>query len=323
MHNAKSKVLRGAILCALFLTFTVPLGAVPRANHVFIVSIDGGKPEVIRQSEMPVLKRLASEGAWTWAAQTIFPSVTLPSHTSMLTGVGPDKHQILWNTWKPKAGVVRVPTIFALATQQGFSTAMFVGKEKFRHLLQPGTVDRFDFDRADSSEVTTKVVGDANTVTSETVPARTVANRAAAYIIRQKPGLCFIHFTDPDDVGHKYGWGSPRQKKALADVDVALGDVLAGIEAAGLRQDTVLIITADHGGHGKTHGSKRPDDMTIPWIAWGKDVKPNFEITSTLTTYDTAATALWLLDISCPDSFDGKPVTSAFAFPNSSVAAHP
>lgn len=99
----------------------------------------------LAQSDMPVLERLAAEGACTWTASTIFPSLTLPSHTSMLTGVGPDKHRVSWNTWKPGKGVVRVPTIFAEAKKAGLSTAMFVGKEKFRHLLQPGTVDEFRF----------------------------------------------------------------------------------------------------------------------------------------------------------------------------------
>src|SRR3974390_973466 len=137
----------GPWLGLVFLLVLSPmLPATPVAQHVFIVSIDGGKPAAISRSHMPVLQKLAAEGACTWTAQTIYPSITLPSHTSMLTGVAPQKHHILWNTWKPKAGVVRVPTIFAEAKGRGLSTAMFVGKEKFRPLLQPATVDEFDFD---------------------------------------------------------------------------------------------------------------------------------------------------------------------------------
>jgi predicted AlkP superfamily pyrophosphatase or phosphodiesterase len=288
---------------------------------VFIISVDGGKPAVISQSKMPVLKELAAEGASTWTARTVFPSITLPSHTSMLTGVGPEKHHILWNTWRPGAGVVSVPTVFSEARKAGCSTAMFVGKEKFRHLLQPGTVDEFDFDQSDSSEVITSVVGQRAATKSNTVLARTVAKRAAAYILRQKPNLCFIHFTDTDDTGHRYGWGSPQQMRAFADVDAALAEVLQAVEQAGLLQDSVIIVTADHGGHGKTHGSKLPEDMNIPWIAWGKGVKQSYPITAPVTTCDTAATALWLLDVPCPGSLDGKPVTSAFDWQNISVKA--
>jgi arylsulfatase A-like enzyme len=52
--------------------------------------------------------------------------------------------------------------------------------------------------------------------------------------------------------------------------------------------------------------------MLIPWVAWGKSVKKGFKITAPVTTYDTAATALWLLDVPLPAEFDGKPVVSAF-----------
>ncbi len=62
----------------------------------------------------------------------------------------------------------------------------------------------------------------------------------------------------------------------------------------------------------KTHGSNSPEDMTIPWIVWGANVKAGTTITAPVTTYDTAATALWLLDLPVPAEWDGKPVESAF-----------
>ena len=303
-------------LGAIALVWATALAALgsPHAEHVFIISIDGGKPTVIAQSEMPMLKRLAAEGACTWNANTIFPSITLPSHTSMLTGVGPDKHHVLWNTWEPCKGVVSVPTIFAAAKKVGYSTAMFVGKEKFRHLVQPGTVDEFAFNQEQSSEVAKVIADSAKPETSSTVAARMVAKMAARYIVEKKPNLCFIHFTDPDDTGHKYGWGSAEQMKAFGDVDAALGEVLQAIEVAHIRERSILIITADHGGHTKTHGLNTPEDMTIPWIAWGEGVKKNFTLTAPITTYDTAATALWLLAVPCPQSFDGKAVVGAFTW---------
>jgi hypothetical protein len=192
---------------------------------------------------------------------------------------------------------------------------MFVGKEKFRHLVQPETVDEFDFDRADATEYAISPLLQLIGMKSMTVPARIVGQRAASYILRQRPALCFIHFTDTDDAGHRYGWGSPQQLQAFAGVDAALGEVLHSIEQAGILEESVLIITADHGGHRRTHGSRSADDMNIPWIAWGANVKQNFTISEPVVTCDTAATALWLLDVPCPASFDGKPVASAFAQP--------
>jgi arylsulfatase A-like enzyme len=95
-------------------------------------------------------------------------------------------------------------------------------------------------------------------------------------------------------------------------VDAALDAILKSIRDAGIADESVILISADHGGHAKTHGSNSPEDMNIPWIAWGKGVKKNFEIKDPVKTFDTAATALWLLDVPRPASFDGKPVTSAF-----------
>lgn len=303
-----------AAFTVLFTALAAP--AAPRAEHVFIISFDGGKPSVIAESEMPTLKGMVAEGAHTWVAQTIFPSITLPSHTSMLTGVGPDKHMILWNTWVPGAGLVRVPTVFSEAKKGGVSTAMFVGKEKFKHLNLPGTLDEFSYPTARQTGVSKDAAagkgGKTKTSKEGTVTANVVSAEAAAYIIAKKPGLCFIHFADPDSAGHKYGWGTPEQIRAFAASDGALAVVKAAIQKAGIAATSVVIMSADHGGHDRTHGSNTPDDMNIPWIAWGRGVKKNFTITGRVTTFDTAATALWLLDRPIPAGFDGRPVTSAF-----------
>lgn len=269
----------------------VPATAAPRAQHVFIVSFDGGKPEVMRRSPMPLTLQMARTGAATWQAQTVFPSITLVSHTSMLTGVGPAKHHILWNDWIPSRGLVTVPTVFKLAHDNGYTTAMFAGKPKFRHLNLPGSLDRFEI---------------------PSYSCNVVARAAAKYIVEQQPNLCFIHFADSDGAGHEFGWGTPQQVKAFGDEDRALQTLRDAVKAAGIERDSVFILTADHGGHDKTHGSNRPEDMTIPWIAWGAGVKPNFTITAPVSTTDTSATALWLLDVPVPASFDGKPVESAF-----------
>ena len=272
-------------LSLLILTLRALAG--PHADHVFIISLDGGKPAVIQQSPMPVLNQLLAEGAHTWSAQTIVPSKTLPSHVSMLTGVDPAKHHVLWNDWIPTNGLVQVPTIFAEAKAADLSTVMFVGKEKFRHLLVPGTVDDFIFDRSDSQMVSKVVAGETKIVKEGTVLARFIARDAAHYIMEHKPNLCFIHFTDADDVGHKYGWGSPEQIQAFTQMDGDIGVVVKAIREAGIAPQSVLIISADHGGHGKSHGLNTPEDMTIPWIVWGAGVKHGFEIKAPVVTYDT------------------------------------
>ncbi len=280
------------------------------AEHVFIISFDGGKPAVIAESEMPNLKKLAAEGAVTWGAQTIFPSKTLPSHTSMFTGLSPSKHRVLWNSYEPSKGVILAPTVFALARRHdpSFGTALFAGKMKFRHLWQKGTLDVFDL----GGSVSEEPAAGTEEVERATVPAQKVAAHAAEYIVRAKPNLCGIHFPDPDSAGHRFGWGSPEQKEAFHTADSALGMVLEALQKAGIAGSSVVLISADHGGHARTHGDNTPDDMTIPWMAWGAGVKKHFQITVPITTFDTTATALWLLGVPCPPELDGKPVKEAF-----------
>ena len=298
----KSKLIYGLLLLGfLFGSADLSAAEAHRADHVFIISFDQGDPDLIQQSDMPIFQKMVAEGAHSWNAFTIVPSLTLPSHTSMLTGVGPQEHQVLWNDYQPSKGVVKVPTIFSLAKQRGLKTAMFVGKEKFKHLLLPGSVDTFVWPQPEDG-------------------ALVVAKAFATQVKTLKPNLCFIHFRDPDTEGHKFGSHSPEKKKALADCDQALGIIKIAIAEAGLN-NSVIILTADHGSHdiknsdGKiagTHGSADTSDVVIPWVAWGKSVKKNYTITAPIIQYDTAATALWLLDVPLPESFWGRPAASAF-----------
>jgi hypothetical protein len=291
-----------AFLCLAAAAF----GALKRADHVFIVSFDQGAPEGIQKAEMPVFKAMAAEGSHTWQAFTIVPSITLPAHTSMLTGVGIQKHQILWNDYQPAKGPAGVPTVFSIAKKHGFSTALFAAKEKFKTLVIPGSVDTF--------------------AVPEPPVAQAVADACAAEVRKSQPNLCFIHFGDPDVAGHKFGMDSPEKMKALAECDAALKTIREAVKVAGIEPTSVFILTADHGGHdvpemkdgqptGKilgSHGSPAKEDVEIPWVVWGKGVKPGFEIHAPVVIYDTAATALWLLGIDPPESFWGRPVVSAF-----------
>jgi predicted AlkP superfamily pyrophosphatase or phosphodiesterase len=278
-------------LAAGVLFSLAPIQAAPRAHHVFIISFDGGKPEVMKKSAMPLTMEMAKSGAATWNAQAVMPSVTLVNHTSMLTGVQPAKHKVLWNEWIPRNGLVKVTTAFQEARNLGYTTALFAGKEKFRHLNLPASLDEFQV---------------------PAYKAKTVATVAAKYIVEKKPNLCFIHFADSDGAGHAHGWGSPEQIQSFADEDAALQIVRDAVKQAGIEGKSTFILSADHGGHDKTHGSNSPEDMTIPWLAWGAGVNKGFEITTPVNTCDTAATALWLLDVPVPAGWDGKPVTTAF-----------
>ena len=282
----------------------------PRAEHVFIISFDQGAPAGINRANMPLFKSMATEGAHTWEAYTIVPSITLPSHVSMLTGVGIQKHQVLWNDWDTTRPKLIVPTIFQLAKEKGLTTAMIAAKIKFKTFEQAGGLDTF--------------------LIPENAKAKDIGAAVADLLKNKQPNLVFIHFADPDSTGHQFGVNSPEKMQALANCDQALGVIRSAITAAGIAETSVVILTADHGGHDRpgleiaerikrgqppapgTHGLPDSSDVIIPWIAWGKGVRPAFTITAPVVQYDTAATALWLLGVPVPESFWGRPVVSAF-----------
>jgi predicted AlkP superfamily pyrophosphatase or phosphodiesterase len=270
----------------------LPVGNPPAGiKHVVIVSLDGGKPSVLRDSKMPSLMSYISGGAVDWDAQTTMPSVTLPSHSAMLSGLAPANHKVLWNSYEPEKGAITVPTIFNIARKSGYQTALIATKEKFVQLYTPDGPNFLE------------IIDDKASV---------VARYAGYYFNDYKPGVLFVHFLDPDSAGHQYGWGSDEQKESFAECDRGLKILHDAVKKAGVLDSTVFIISADHGGHGHGHGDRIPADMTIPWIAYGAHVKSGFTITQPVVTYDTAATALWLLGIKIPDNFDGQPVASAF-----------
>ena len=271
-------------------------------DHVVVISIDGLRPDAIAKYDAKTIRTLMREGRYSLTAQTIPTSLTLPSHTSMLTGVGADVHGVTWNSDKTKEkGYVTVPTIFGLAHNAGFTTAAFFSKTKFHHLEIPSTLD---FSRSPR--------GGMDPMFAEERTAGYVAD----YMGEHNPNLLFVHFMEPDFIGHQFGWMGHMYGMAVREADLGVKRVLATADERWGRGNYTVILTADHGGHGKRHGSADPLDMTIPWVVWGAGVQPG-DTLSGIRTMDTAATVMWLLGVDAPSSWLGKPVTRAF---NTTVA---
>lgn len=267
------------------------------SDHLIVVSVDGLRPDAINRFRTPTLSRLMRDGRYGSDAQTISLSLTLPSHASMLTGVDSDRHGITWNSDKTGSrGYVKVPTIFGLARDAGFSTAAFFSKTKFHHLQVPKTLD---YSRSPSR-------GPLPWSSARTM------GLVEEHLRSERPNLLFVHFADVDFAGHSFGWMGRAYGSAVQDVDRSLSRLLALADSRfGAGQYTV-IVTADHGGHGKTHGTAARSDMTVPWIVWGKGVKPGDALAG-IRTMDTAATSLWVLGVAVPDNWTGRPQTGAFA----------
>ncbi|MCZ2127733.1 MAG: alkaline phosphatase family protein [Anaerolineales bacterium] len=264
----------------------------PHARRVVILSIDGFRPDAIALAPMPFLTSLLTQSAYSLSAQTVYPSVTLISHVSMLSGQCPIKHKVDWNDYVPKNGYAQVTDLFDLVHAAGGQTVMYVGKEKLRQISEPQSVDVFQF------------INDRDLV----IVADLIENFPADF------RLLFVHFPTADWMGHVYGWLSWQQLSVLRRADQALEQLVAELNQRGLLSETLFIISADHGGHDQLHGSSLPEDKTIPWIAFGADVRPA-QLTSPVSTVDTAATAAFALGLDLPAEWDGVPIYEAFGLP--------
>ncbi len=264
----------------------------PHASRVLILSIDGLRPEAISLAPMPNLLTLMQTGAYSLTARTVFPSVTLVSHSSMLTGMCPSKHGVDWNDYLPEKGYALGTDLFDIAHAADLQTVMYVGKEKLRHITEPSSTDIFVF------------INDRDLVVTENLIEK----------FPQDFGLLFVHFATTNDMGHEYGWLSPEQLSVVYRADQALGQILAELDTRHLRDETLIIVTADHGGHDTTHGTSMPEDMTIPWIASGPGIQPR-HLTTQIHTMDTAATAAFALGLPISPEWDGVPILEAFGLP--------
>jgi predicted AlkP superfamily pyrophosphatase or phosphodiesterase len=256
----------------------------PATPRVVIFSVDGLRPDALLQAGAPAIMGLASRGAYTWQAQTIMPSTTLPSHASMLSGFTPSVHGITWDDYRPEKGLIPVPTVFSAARAAGLRTVLVAGKEKFRQLDVPGMIQRFDLCASDDQEVAT----------------RAIAESLAGF------DLMFVHLPQTDLTGHAQGWMSGAYLDAIANADRAVARVLAV-----LPEGTTVIVTADHGGHDWNHGTTQAADMRIPWVAAGPHIRAH-ALTRSIVTTDTAATAAWVLGLSLSGGATGRPVLEAF-----------
>jgi arylsulfatase A-like enzyme len=269
---------------------------IPQIRKVVIISVDGLRPDLALRANTPNIHALMDIGSYTLWARTTAESVTLPSHTSMLTGVTPVKHGIQWNSDLPLKHPVypMFPTIFELARKAGYTTAMAAGKSKFINLAKPGTLNWLY-------------------VPSSTIDEdRDVAAQAAYMILAHQPDLLFVHFPNVDNAGHTYGWASDQQMDAIAGADESIGLILWALDQRHLRDSTFILVTADHGGAGLSHGPDDPRSRNIPWIVAGPGIRRGVDLTTypdlVIETEDTFSTVAYLLGIPIIQKVDGKPV---------------
>lgn len=240
-----------------------PAGAAQAKHKLLVVSVDGLDWRYLRDRDamglkIPTLRRLMAEGATAQGVVGVFPTITWPSHTSLITGVRPDQHGVLSNGrigspqyWS--AADLKAPTLYQCLGGQGLTTAAVtwpVTNEAKITWNLPENFSRRNGGSMDLDAVAAKAtpglveeIGKAY----PSFPQQWVDDRtrtlATLYLLKAKrPDLILTHLVDLNSEEHDQGPFDTNAKAILERTDELLGDIVQALPA-----DYDLVITSDHG----------------------------------------------------------------------------
>jgi predicted AlkP superfamily pyrophosphatase or phosphodiesterase len=258
---------------------------------VILVTLDGVRPDAIQQANTPILDKFITEGASTMLAQSMMPSITLPCHMSIFHSVPPERHGILENVYHPMARPL--PGLFEQVHQAGKRSASFYNWEPLRDLSRPGSLNYSFFKAEDYYDI--------EHTDHVTVQA------AVPLIERDEYEFIFLYLGATDLIGHRDGWMSEGYLKQVEIADSLLGEVMQV-----LPPNSHILIEADHGGHERNHGTDLPEDITIPWIVWGKTIRQSYSIEQRVSLLDTAPTLAHILGVKPAQQWEGHVIEEIF-----------
>jgi predicted AlkP superfamily pyrophosphatase or phosphodiesterase len=260
-----------ATLCAALAVFAQQRPA-PTGNHVIIITLDGFPGWALEDPYLPVpnLRRLAANGALAAGMRPVNPTVTWPNHTSLVTGVTPAKHGVLFNgtlvrdpgvpprvePWRDKKDMVHVPTLYDASHDRGMTTAQV----DWVAILNAPSIDWEFPERPERPETKPGIVRemvngmavsqkDVDSFASQNIVWRDdVWTDAATHILRtHRPTLLLFHLLALDSMQHRYGPRTPAAMVTMARLDSQVGRILKAVEDAGITASTTLFVVSDHG----------------------------------------------------------------------------
>ena len=303
MSRAHTKFL-GAILWVPAVLAGALVARAQPAGHVVVFGVDGLTARGVEKAPTLVMHSLMANGLWTLRARAVIPTVSSPNWAAMVMGAAPDVTGVTSNEWQPDKreiipfcddGSGHPPTIFGLIrkVRPEAKTALFTDWPDFARLIEPSAVSK---------------------VFAKDGDAREVVEEAIRYLVSERPTLTFIHVDHVDHAGHTVGWDTPEYLQAVERADELLGTVLKALDESGLRKETVVLVTADHGGHQKKHGAMIQQDIEIPWIAAGPGLPMNRKISYPVSTTQTAPTMAQWLGITASDCWLARPVSPGVGY---------
>jgi len=284
-----------AIAALLMVAACTPQKPKDIASHVFIIGLDGWGTWAMETGEAPFIKEMMQEGCYTLYKRTVLPSVSGPNWASMLNGTPVESSGIISNdpgyTFKPLYLTEhnQQPTIFHIFKQvhpEGETGAV----------CEWGDVLNY---------VDTLCLDNYVRINDPSVNTESVVEESVSYIKEKKPAICFIHIDALDHAGHSFGKDSKEYYDELTLVDGRVKRIVDGIKEAGIYDDSIIILTSDHGHEGTGHGGHALSEIETPFVIWGKGVRKGEEIKETVIEYDLAATVAEVFHLDTPQSWRG------------------
>ena len=265
-------------------------------SRVLFIGLDGLSSYALRNgAEMPTFRRLMKEGASSLAGRTVIPSASAPNWASMFMCAPPSRHGVIENALVPKIPPValdangRFPDFFrAFRVADPSAKIGFV----YEWSMLPAYLD------TNACDFVTRAISFNGDIRD--------------FIAKARPDLMAIIINHPDDVGHSIGWNTPAYFAELPRLDGILKDILDCYGRNGLLEDTLVIVTSDHGGIGKKHGGTSIEEMERPIVLWGKGIRPGVEIRPGSMPEDVGRTIAAALGVEPSALWGGRVLEEAF-----------
>jgi predicted AlkP superfamily pyrophosphatase or phosphodiesterase len=247
-----------------------------------LILSDGMRPDFMQDHSLTGY--LKKNGTYCTDAQTVMPSVTLPCHMSLFHSVGPERHGITTNTYMPQ--VRPIEGLCEVLNKVGQSCAMLFNWEQIRDLARPGSACRSEYHSG-------KKYGypDSN---------RYLCERTKEWLKGSDIDFAFLYLGWQDAAGHDFGWGSEEYIFSQNETLDMVADIMAVLD-----NEYNIILTADHGGHGRSHGTDCPEDMTIPIFFLGEGFEKGRELHG-LSIKDIAPTIAAMHGAEIPEEWEGN-----------------
>jgi hypothetical protein len=274
-----------AITIAVLVGLQIPVAGAGMVSYVIHVSVDGLRPDAITAlgpANVPNFYRMRAEGAFTDNARADYDyTVTLPNHTTQLTGrgvAGDAGHGWTTNT-DPPPGVTLasnrgfyIASAFDVAHDYGLRTGEYASKSKFSLFATSWDAVHGAPDVTGPNNGPNKIDVYVNNEDTEAL-----VNTLAADMAIQTINYVFIHLGDPDFWGHVTGWDptpGSTYSDAVKDMDKRLGVIFSLVTTnKQLAGRTAIVLTSDHGGSGVDHSDATlPENYTVPFYVWGPGV---------------------------------------------------